>query len=131
MIQGQRILFFITNTSINLITYSTCMLVFIDESGHPGLKLTGDSENVFGIGMVVFADRAAANATSQCIDDLRTQLRRRTEFKFSKSTDALRDAFFPRAATCPFTVRALLVRKDSRNCQLPPSPEYANQRCAL
>jgi len=95
------------------------MLVFIDESGHPGLKLTGDSENVFGIGMVVFADRAAANATSQCIDDLRTQLRRRTEFKFSKSTDALRDAFFPRAATCPFTVRALLVRKDSRNCQLP------------
>ena len=95
------------------------MLVFIDESGHPGFKLTSGSDRVFGIGMVVFADRAAANLTSQCIDDLRTQLQRRTEFKFSKSTDTLRDAFFSRVATCPFTVRALLVRKDSGSGRLP------------
>lgn len=100
-------------------TYSTHMLVFIDESGHPGFKFARGSDRVFGIGMVIFADRAAANVTSQCIDDLARRLRRRTEFKFSKSTDALRDAFFLRVATCPFMVRALLGRKDSVNCELP------------
>jgi hypothetical protein len=88
------------------------MLVFIDESGHPGFKFSRGSDPVFGIGMVVFADSAAASATNQCLDELRAQLQRKTEFKFSKSTDRLRDAFFPRIATCPFTIRALLVRKD-------------------
>jgi len=95
------------------------MLVFIDESGHPGFKFTRGSDPVFGIGMVVFADRAAASATSQCLDELRAQLQRKTEFKFSKSTDKLRDAFFMRIATCPFAVRALLVRKDTKHWQFP------------
>jgi hypothetical protein len=95
------------------------MLVFIDESGHPGFKFSRGSDPVFGIGMVVFADSAAAGSTSQCLDELREQLQRKTEFKFSKSSDELRDAFFPRIAKCPFTIRALLVRKASKHWQFP------------
>lgn len=69
--------------------------------------------------MVVFADSAAASTTSQCLDELRAQLQRKTEFKFSRSTEELRDAFFSRVATCPFAIRALLVRKDSKHWRFP------------
>jgi hypothetical protein len=43
---------------------------------------------------------------------VREQLRHRTEFKFSRSSGELRDAFFQAVVPCPFIVRALIVRKD-------------------
>jgi hypothetical protein len=62
--------------------------------------------------MVIFANDNAAKATADILGVLRTKLRHRSEFKFSKSTDELRDAFFQGVADCPFTVRALIVRKE-------------------
>jgi hypothetical protein len=63
--------------------------------------------------MVIFDNSAAASQTNRSIDEIRAQLRHKTEFKFSKSSDSLRDAFFQRVGQCPFTVRALIVRKDA------------------
>jgi hypothetical protein len=88
------------------------MLVFIDESGCPGFKFKQGSDPVFGIGMVIFATGADARSTHQAIQSIREELHHRPEFKFSKSRDELRDVFFKVIARCPFTVRALIVRKD-------------------
>lgn len=107
------------------------MLVFIDESGYPGFKFTGDSDPVFAMGMVIFADGEAATATIHAIDELRTQLRHKPEFKFSKSSVTLRDAFFHRVASCPFTVRALIVRKAALcNHVLQSNADYFYNICA-
>jgi hypothetical protein len=95
------------------VTYSTAMLVFIDESGYPGFKFTRGSDPVFAIGMVIFADGAAATSTIHTIGELRKQLGHKSEFKFSRSSASVRDAFFHRVSSCPFTVRALIVRKDA------------------
>lgn len=89
------------------------MLVFVDESGSPGFKFTRGSDAIFGIGMVIFANAKAAELTADTLALLRAKLRHRSEFKFSKSTDELRDAFFQGMADCPFTVRALIVRKEA------------------
>lgn len=93
------------------------MLVFIDESGCPGFKFTRGSDPVFGIGMVIFADGDAARQTENTIAKLRVQLRHKTEFKFSRSSDRLRDGFFSGIAQCPFTLRALIVRKELLHSQ--------------
>lgn len=51
--------------------------------------------------------------TEQTIDAIRQELKHKTEFKFSKSSDLVRDRFFQGVAGCPFTVRALIVRKEA------------------
>jgi len=89
------------------------MLVFVDESGCPGFKFARGSDPIFGIGMVVFASDDAAKATADTLGILRPKLRHKSEFKFSKCSDELRDAFFQGVADCPFTVHALIVRKEA------------------
>jgi Protein of unknown function (DUF3800) len=88
------------------------MLVFIDESGCPGFKFTRGSDPVFGIGMVIFATAEAARKTEATIATIREQFRHKTEFKFSKSSDVLRDGFFRGVVACPFAARALIVHKE-------------------
>jgi hypothetical protein len=88
------------------------MLAFIDESGCPGFKITRGSDPVFGLGMVIFSDGAAAQSTEAAIEAIATKLHHKTEFKFSKSRRELRDEFFRCVAACKFTVRALIVRKE-------------------
>jgi Protein of unknown function (DUF3800) len=88
------------------------MHVFIDESGCPGFKFTRGSDPVFGIAMVIFSDGRGADETQRAIQALRERLGHKTEFKFSKSSNALRDAFFGAVRNCPFKVRALIVRKE-------------------
>jgi hypothetical protein len=89
------------------------MLAFIDESGCPGFKFSRGSDPVFGLGMVIFANGEDARSTENSMLAFRRRVRHKPEFKFSKSSDALRDAFFAALANCPFVVRALIVRKDT------------------
>jgi len=63
--------------------------------------------------MVIFANGEDARITEQTMLALRQRLRHKPEFRFSKSSHALRDAFFSALANCPFVVRALIVRKDA------------------
>lgn len=87
------------------------MLVFIDESGDPGFKVTKGSSPHFVAAMVIFESVAAAASTAKLIGDLRVSLRVYPEFKFSSSRGAIRDAFFRVVADCPFIVRAIVVPK--------------------
>jgi hypothetical protein len=88
------------------------MLVFIDESGDPGFKLTKGSTAVFVAALVAFRDSEQARATQAAIDAAATRLRIRPEFKFNKCRDEIRDAFFETVQPFDFRVRAIAVKKE-------------------
>lgn len=69
--------------------------------------------------MVVFANGENAAITERAIAELRKELNHKTEFKFSKSSSRLRDRFFECVARCPFTVRAVIVRKEALHSAQP------------
>ena len=89
------------------------MLVLIDESGCPGFKLTKGSTPYFIIAMVCFPDFKEAEKVSRVIADLRTTLDLKSEFKFSKAHPNVKDKFFQIVCQHDFTVRALVVDKNS------------------
>ncbi len=67
---------------------------------------------MFGLGMVIFESRQDAIQTEATIAALRSRISRKTEFKFSKSSDVVRDSYFQALVSCPFVVRAIIVRKE-------------------
>lgn len=87
------------------------MLVFIDESGCSGFKLTRGSDAIFAVAMVVLNDSAAARAATAAIERARELTGHKTEFKFSKCSADVRDTFFRSVTHAPFRVRALVVDK--------------------
>ena len=88
------------------------MLVFIDESGDPGFKIAKGASPIFVAAMVIFADGEAAAATQAAIAGSTVREKHRGEFKFSKCSGHVRDAFFEVVRHCPFRVRAIVVRKE-------------------
>lgn len=88
------------------------MLVFIDEFGDAGFKVSKGSSPVFTAVLVAFRDRAQAAPTVSAISSLATRLRIRPEFKFNKCRPEVRDAFFNAVAPFGFCVRAIVVRKE-------------------
>ncbi len=88
------------------------MLVFIDESGDPGFKLEKGSSQVFVVAMVIFDDHDVAHQVDSVIDAIREPTRHRSEFKFSKCHENVRDAFFKAVAPHEFCVRAIAVHKE-------------------
>ena len=88
------------------------MLVFIDESGDPGFKLSKGSSPIFVISMVMFADPKAALSTQTKIEKLRLKLRVKPEFKFSRCKDDFKDEFFKCVADSDFRARFVVVQKD-------------------
>jgi hypothetical protein len=85
------------------------MLVYIDESGCSGFKLTRGADAVFAIGMVIFESASDAARTGKAIARFRRVISHKPEFKFAKSNDRLRDAFFHAVSDCPFKIRALVL----------------------
>ncbi|MBS0567106.1 MAG: DUF3800 domain-containing protein [Proteobacteria bacterium] len=87
------------------------MLVLIDESGDPAFKIAKGSTSHFVIALVAFDDFKEAERAAAAIADLRTRLHVKPEFKFAKSADPVRDAFFDEVCSFHFTARALVVDK--------------------
>ncbi len=88
------------------------MLVFIDESGCSGFKLRRGSDAIFAVAMVTMANGAAALATQAAIERARKASGHKTEFRFSKCSHEVRDAFFTAVRNAPFSVRAIVVEKE-------------------
>jgi Protein of unknown function (DUF3800) len=61
--------------------------------------------------LVAFEDGQAAQAATVKIDALAHHLGIGSEFKFSKSRDVVRDAFFNAVRQCDFRVRSIVVQK--------------------
>lgn len=88
------------------------MLIFIDESGDPGFKLGRGSTSHFVVSMVIFDKNEDAESASKIIQQALADLKIKPEFKFNKSSDKIRDAFFDKVKNCKFRVRALVVDKE-------------------
>ena len=88
------------------------MLVFIDESGDSGFRLDRGSTAVFAVAMVIFEDHEQARLANHAIETLRAGWPGIQEFKFSKCSHDVRDAFFETVAPFDFRVRTLVVRKE-------------------
>jgi len=78
------------------------MLVFVDESGDTGLKLSQGSSEFFIVALVVFEENDEAQAADDRIALLRRELKRPAnfEFHFVHNSDDIRRKFFQ--AVIPF-----------------------------
>lgn len=87
------------------------MLVFIDESGDPGFKLSRGSSPHFVLALVAFPHVEMSAQAEAAIDEAGRKLGIRGEFKFSKSRPEVRDGFFASVVPVKFCVRAIVVEK--------------------
>lgn len=89
------------------------MLIFIDDSGDPGFKLSKGSSRFFVIAMVIFDDELEAEKTAVAIKELRRSLKfpDDVEFKFVKSSQRVREKFLEATRPFNFRVRSLVIDK--------------------
>jgi hypothetical protein len=89
------------------------MLIFIDDSGDPGFKLTKGSSSHFVITCIIFDDNLDAEETALKIKRLRQTLgwHEKKEFKFNKANRQIRMQFLQEVRNCNFKIRAVMVDK--------------------
>lgn len=90
------------------------MLVFVDESGDPGLKLEQGSSTHFVVALVIFEDHDEAQAADDRIGLLRRELRLdpRYEFRFNKCRREVREQFLKALAPYGFFYYGIAINKD-------------------
>ncbi len=90
------------------------MLVFIDESGDPGLKVSQGSSRLFVVSLVVFEDDEEAMACDRRIALLRQELKWHDtdEFHFYENSDRIRRAFLEAVASYNFSYYCVVINKD-------------------
>jgi hypothetical protein len=76
---------------VALFLHNVPMLVFIDESGDPGLKLTTGSSKFFTIVLVVFGENDDALACDQRISLLRKELNLPEDYEFHFKEKIIQD----------------------------------------
>ncbi len=89
------------------------MLVFIDESGDPGLKLNAGSSDYFIVTLVAFEDNEEALAADQRIEALKGELGLppEFEFKFNKLKGDNREAFLSAVAGHGWFYFSIVINK--------------------
>lgn len=89
------------------------MLVFIDESGDPGLKIGAGSSKYFIVALAAFEDREEALAVDDRISLLRKEQRfaAKFEFHFNKMKPAYRRMFLEAIAAFNFFYCAVVIDK--------------------
>lgn len=90
------------------------MLVFIDESGDPGLKIKEGSSAYFTVSLVVFEDRDEALLCDQKINLLRHELgwTANSEFHFKRNSDLVRRQLLQAVAPYNFFYYGFVINKD-------------------
>jgi hypothetical protein len=91
------------------------LIIFIDDSGDPGFKVTKGSSAVFVIALVIFDDPLDAEETALKIKRLRQKLNRpeKFEFKFNKCSKDFRCMFLNTITGARFRVRAIVMPKNN------------------
>jgi|FLOH01.1.fsa_nt_gi hypothetical protein len=89
------------------------MLVFLDESGDPGMKLQQGSSEYFFVTLVIFEDNEEALRADHHIAALREQLRLDAsfEFRFNKMNYRLRTRFLREMCGFNFCYYTIALRK--------------------
>lgn len=84
-------------------------LVFIDESGDPGFK-SNSSQN-FAFALVIFDDMDNAEAVDKAISQIAVMCKHKSEFKYSKSCNNVKNTFFTEISKYPFKAKVIYVNK--------------------
>ena len=89
------------------------MLVFLDESGDPGIKGKPGSSRYFLVTAVLFKEEEDAAACEQRIAAIREELRMHpsAEFHFNKCRDAHRRHFLERVSDMEFSYLSVVLNK--------------------
>jgi len=90
------------------------MLVFIDESGDPGLKIEQGSSRYFTVALVIFEDNDDALCCDQRIQLLKKELARieNSEFHFKSNSDKVRRAFLTAVSPYGFFYYGIVINKN-------------------
>lgn len=91
------------------------MLVFIDDSGDAGFKLSKGSTRFFVIACVIFDDDLEALKVKVAIKECRRKLKfpDTVEFKFFKSSDTVKKKFLQAVTPFKFRIRAIVIDKST------------------
>lgn len=105
---------FLDTTYFNSIIPVRMNLVFVDESGDPGLKISQGSSRYFVVALVLFEDNDEAEATDKRIDLLRREMRLNPdyEFRFNKCSKDIRERFLQAVAPYEFFYYGIVINKD-------------------
>lgn len=89
------------------------MLVFIDDSGDAGFKLSRGSTRYFVISLLIFDDDLEAEKMALAIKELRRKLKfsDTTEFKFNMARKDVRIKFLKNINGFKFRIRSLVIDK--------------------
>jgi len=89
------------------------MLVFIDESGDAGFKLSKGSSNYFTIALITFKEDLDAEETALKIKKYKKKLNKNSvyEFHFNKMNKFNRLNFLKEVRLCKFKIRAIVFDK--------------------
>ncbi len=92
------------------------MLIFIDESGDPGLKLGEGSSKYFTVALVVFEENDEALACDQKIELFKRELgwKPKSEFHFKNNSDRVRKGFLQAVAPYNFFYYGIVLNKDPK-----------------
>jgi len=89
------------------------MLVFIDESGDPGLKIEEGSSRYFTVALVIFEDPEDATACDQRIELLKRELGWSDgEFHFQRNSHRIRQSFLQAVSPYDFFYYGIVINKD-------------------
>lgn len=110
------------------------MLVFIDESGDPGMKLASSSSRYFTVTLLAFEDHDEALAADQRIGLLKRELRfpGHFEFHFNKLRPDYREAFLKAVSPYEWFYFSIVLNKEKlsgKGFQFPDS--FYKYTCSL
>lgn len=90
------------------------MIIFIDESGDAGFKISKGSSSYFVIVLVIFDDELIAEEVALQIKKLKRKLNLHNnyEFKFNKSSKKFKEEFLSCIQPFAFRIRAIVVNKE-------------------
>ncbi len=92
------------------------MLVFIDESGDPGLKIEKGSSCYFTVSLVVFEDKDDALDCDKRIQLLKKEVSwaENSEFHFKRNSNKIRRAFLQAVSPYNFFYYGIVINKDPK-----------------
>lgn len=89
------------------------VLIFIDESGDPGLKIDRGSSEYFAVSLVVFEDEEEAVACDQRVSLLRREIGWKidSEFHFRRNSHPIREKFLKAVEPYSFFYYGIVINK--------------------
>jgi Protein of unknown function (DUF3800) len=102
------------------------MLVYVDESGDPGMDFAHGSSQFFVVTAVTFQQESHAQECEARLNKLRKSvgLPEHVELRFSKSRASIRKRILQGVASCDFFYRSVVIKKTELGGQIFPKDKH-------